>query len=184
MTPIKYRRDLWQLLTGLMAGNAAEIGVAEGNFARDILNWPVKFPKLYLVDRWKCTPGQKGDGSMPQMWHDCNLADVQLKVASEDKRVVFLRGSSVDMALKVPDRSLVLVYIDADHSYEAVKKDIRAWLPKLVPGGFMAFHDYENQNYGVKQAVDEFCDRRIKVHRIPEDKPEDAGAYFCWEGPC
>lgn len=185
---IKYRRDLWRLLIKNEAGNpllgdAAEIGVAEGNFSRDILNWPVKFDRLYLVDRWQCTPQQKGDASMPQAWHDKNLAQVHEKMAGNEHRVVFLRGSSVDMALKVPNRTLALVYIDADHSYEGVKKDINAWLPKLVIGGYIAFHDYEAPQYGVKRAVQEFCkNRSLTVHPIPEDKPEDAGAYFQWEG--
>lgn len=182
MQTIKYRRDLWRL-TGLL-GDAAEVGVAEGNFSRDILNWPIKFPKLYLVDRWKSVPSQKGDASMPQAWHDKNLEEVHRKVAQckAENRVVFLRGSSIDMALKVPDRSLALVYIDADHSYRGVKEDIRAWLPKLVAGGYMAFHDYQAPHYGVKQAVQEFCSKsQLLIHHIPEDKPDDAGAYFKWE---
>jgi hypothetical protein len=180
---IKYRRDLWQLLTGLLAGNAAELGVAEGNFSRDILNWPVKFPRLYLVDRWKFTPAQKGDASNSQKWHDGNWADVQKKTAEYGDRVICLRGDTTEMADMVPDRSLVLVYVDADHSYKAVMADIKAWASKLVAGGIMAFHDYDNPAYGVKDAVQHFCRlRRLQVNSIPEDKPEDAGAWFQWEG--
>lgn len=183
MLTIKYRRDLWQLLGGVLSGyNVAEIGVAEGNFSRDILNWPVRFPKLYLVDRWRCIPTQKGDGSMPQAWHDKNLLEVHEKIAQCgcENRAVILRGSSVEMAQRVPDRSLSLVYIDADHSFKGVSSDIRAWLPKLVEGGYMAFHDYQATHYGVKQAVQAFCGSRVEIHCIPEDKPEDAGAYFRW----
>jgi len=168
-----------------LPGNAAEIGVAEGNFSRDMLSWPTWFPKLYLVDRWKHAPQQKGDASMPQEWHDKNLTSVHKKVASVNaaRRVVFLRGDSADMALKVPHKSLALVYIDADHSFAGVMADIIAWLPKLVPGGVMAFHDYENRAYGVKEAVTTYAHQNhLTVHPIPEDKPEDAGAYFYREG--
>lgn len=35
-----------------------------------------------------------------------------------------------------------MVFIDADHSYEACKRDILAWLPKIKSGGIIAIHDY------------------------------------------
>lgn len=34
-----------------------------------------------------------------------------------------------------------LLFIDADHSYEAARKDFEAWSPRVAPGGFVAFHD-------------------------------------------
>jgi hypothetical protein len=182
---IRYRRDLFKVIpleeAEVAAGNAVEVGVAEGNFSRDMLAWPVKIPLLYMVDRWKTVPHQKGDASMPQDWHENNMREAILKTVEFKDRAVILRGNSVDMAKKVPDQSLCLVYIDGDHSYEGVTNDINAWLPKLIPTGIMAFHDYKNKNYGVNAAVKDFCNvRRILIHEIPEDKPEDAGAYFRW----
>lgn len=35
-----------------------------------------------------------------------------------------------------------LLIIDADHSYEGVSRDMRAWLPHVAPGGYVFFHDY------------------------------------------
>lgn len=57
-----------------------------------------------------------------------------------------------------------LVFIDGDHSYEGVKRDIDNWAPQLVKGGIMAFHDYNPtptdlrrfKLEGVRRAVDEF----------------------------
>lgn len=40
------------------------------------------------------------------------------------------------------DRSLDLVYIDADHTYEAVVADINDWKVKVKPGGYIAGHDF------------------------------------------
>lgn len=83
------------------------------------------------------------------------------------------------MATQVPDQSLCLLYIDADHSYEGVLADLRAWVPKVMAGGFVALHDYEARQYGVKGAVQTFCvEKGFQIHLIPEDKPEDAGAWF------
>lgn len=38
-------------------------------------------------------------------------------------------------------RSVDMVFIDADHSYNGVKKDYEAWFEKIKIGGFFAFHD-------------------------------------------
>ena len=46
-----------------------------------------------------------------------------------------------------------LIYIDAAHDYENVKKDIHAWYPWTR---FLAGHDYAQRFPGVRQAVDEF----------------------------
>ena len=35
------------------------------------------------------------------------------------------------------------VFIDGDHRYESVRRDIQAWLPKVRPGGIMGGHDCE-----------------------------------------
>jgi protein-L-isoaspartate O-methyltransferase len=39
------------------------------------------------------------------------------------------------------DETVDMVFIDADHSYEGVKKDFEAWFPKIKHGGKIAFHD-------------------------------------------
>ena len=81
-------------------------------------------------------------------------------------RVQFHLGSSVEVARSLPDESLDLVFIDADHSEQAVREDVRAWLPKVRRGGVIAGHDYGSRNHtGVKIAVDEaFAGRREPVH--------------------
>jgi len=50
--------------------------------------------------------------------------------------------------------------VDGAHDYEAVKSDIQRWVPSVVPGGIVAFHDYGNHDRlpftaGVQPAVDE-----------------------------
>ena len=53
------------------------------------------------------------------------------------------------------DGSLDGVFIDADHTYEAVKRDIANWMPKVRKGGILAGHDYIHTWPGVIQAVNE-----------------------------
>lgn len=50
-------------------------------------------------------------------------------------------GDSVESAALVADESIGLFFLDADHSEEAVTRDLRAWLPKMALGGIMAGHD-------------------------------------------
>jgi hypothetical protein len=58
-----------------------------------------------------------------------------------------------------------VVYIDGDHSYLGVKKDIEASVPRLSAQGYLILNDYtcwspcENLQYGVMPAVNEFCRR-------------------------
>lgn len=58
-----------------------------------------------------------------------------------------------------------LLFLDGDHHYEVVRVDICNWTPKIIPGGFVVFHDYAplakdlvKNPYleGVRRAVDEW----------------------------
>ena len=174
---IKYRRDLWRVVK--VPGDAAEIGVAEGLFGADILSWSLNFPRVYLVDRWCCVSSVKGDSSNSQSWHDKNFKEAVTRMEKFGNRAVFLRGNSDEMSKLVPDRSLAFLNIDGDHSYEGVTRDLAFWRPKMVAGGVIAFHDYEAPQYGVKPAVLEFAfTHGYRVHLLPEDKRDDAGAYI------
>jgi cephalosporin hydroxylase len=53
------------------------------------------------------------------------------------------RALSLAIAPLVADDSLDFVYIDADHNYDAVLADIRAWLSKVHARAFIGGHDYD-----------------------------------------
>lgn len=46
-----------------------------------------------------------------------------------------------------------LLWIDGDHSYEAVRTDFEQWFPLLAPGGFVALHDTVGQRVGPTRVV-------------------------------
>lgn len=48
-----------------------------------------------------------------------------------------------------------LLFIDAGHSYDAVRADYEAWSGFVKPGGFIAFHDYMPMWPGVMKLLDE-----------------------------
>lgn len=73
------------------------------------------------------------------------------------KSVIPLVGTSRAWADVWPDHDLDLVFIDAEHTYDAVRQDISLWIPKVKKGGIICGDDYyPDGNFpGVKSAVDE-----------------------------
>jgi predicted O-methyltransferase YrrM len=68
-------------------------------------------------------------------------------------RLIPIQGFSYDVANQLPDNSMDLIFIDADHSYNSVKKDILEYTPKLKDHGILAGHDIDYP--GVNKAVNE-----------------------------
>lgn len=56
------------------------------------------------------------------------------------QNLVFLKGLSSEIA-QIFNLPIDFLFIDADHSYEAVSADWAAWIPKVVTHGYVALHD-------------------------------------------
>jgi len=133
-------------------GVVAEIGVAFGDFSREILkrNKPAR---LHLIDLWDSK--RYGEG----------LARIEKEFAApiEAGSVAIHRGLSTAILPKFEDNSFDWVYIDTDHSYATTAKELRICHTKVKPGGMILGHDYCNGNvitpwpYGVIEACHEFC---------------------------
>jgi len=67
-----------------------------------------------------------------------------------------LRMNSIEAAVLYENKSLDMVFIDGDHSYESVIEDILSWLPKVKLGGVLAGDDYSvSTHQGVIRATHE-----------------------------
>lgn len=174
---IKYRTQLGELMKhfGLSGGDVAELGVAEGRFSAEIIKWDIG--TFYMIDAWK-TLNQKGDGGFPQEWHDNNNKEALERTDSYRHKRMVLRGLTQEMIPIIPDNSLSLVYIDADHSYRGALMDLETIYSKVKVGGIISGHDFLNPAYGVKQAVADFTRDRFEVNLIEEDHPDMAGFWF------
>ncbi len=64
-----------------------------------------------------------------------------------------------------PDEYFDMIYIDGDHTYDGVRKDVCVADKKLKPNGVLVFNDYimldhsNGDEYGVVQNVNELIDR-------------------------
>lgn len=76
-------------------------------------------------------------------------------------RVLWL--STAEAAGRVEDGWADFVFIDAAHSYPAVKSDIALWRPKVRTGGWFGGHDYHSSHGGVIRAVDEAFPGRVEI---------------------
>lgn len=76
------------------------------------------------------------------------------------------KGFSWELVDKFEDNSIDFIYIDGQHTYDDVARDLNLYLPKLKQGGIVAGHDYHEVWPGVKKAVDE-------IAGIPELTYED-----------
>jgi hypothetical protein len=104
--------------------------------------------RLDLVDHWFGGPGVEFAGKVY-----ASLAPVH------DVMGMCYVGDSAETANKFADGSLDFVFIDANHEYEAVAKDIDAWRPKLTEHGILAGHDFTLDYPGVIKAVTERFER-------------------------
>lgn len=69
----------------------------------------------------------------------------------EDVRLVNL---SSEVVSKGWTRPIGLLWIDGDHTLEAVRRDFGAWEPFLQPGGVVAFHDALDPAGGPAQMIE------------------------------
>eukprot|EP00391_Amoebophrya_sp_Ameob2_P003300 CAMPEP_0179000666 /NCGR_PEP_ID=MMETSP0795-20121207/10827_1 /TAXON_ID=88552 /ORGANISM="Amoebophrya sp., Strain Ameob2" /LENGTH=393 /DNA_ID=CAMNT_0020693745 /DNA_START=118 /DNA_END=1299 /DNA_ORIENTATION=+ len=62
-----------------------------------------------------------------------------------------------------------LIFIDGDHSYKGVRRDLDAWWPRLSTNGVLSGHDFDIQWYGVVLAVLDFVqEKNLKLWLGPD----------------
>lgn len=65
-----------------------------------------------------------------------------------------LKKSSVEASNDFLDYYFDFIYVDGCHQEASVINDIESWLPKVKKGGFISFHDVDNNQ--VKSAISKF----------------------------
>jgi hypothetical protein len=117
--------------------------------------------QIYAVDLFEKSPDFSGRADLraqlPYIW---NIYNANLIRSATRELITDIVARSDEAAERFQQGSLDVVFIDASHEYESVKRDIKAWLPMVRPGGVLGGHDYFNSEC-VKRAVDEL------LHEMP-----------------
>ncbi len=114
--------------------------------------------KIYAVDTWKGIleikdSQQEFQNQLELQGEDIfHLFQSNIKAVGLDSVIIPIQNTSISAAHVFTDK-LRFIFIDADHSYEAVLQDIDAWIKHVKPDGFVAGHDIGWTS--VKKAVDE-----------------------------
>jgi predicted O-methyltransferase YrrM len=66
-----------------------------------------------------------------------------------------IRSDSIRAASHFENNYFDFIFIDGNHEYEIVRKDIETWFLKLKTDGIIAGDDYDPCHGGVIKAVDE-----------------------------
>jgi len=143
----------------------AELGVKEGYLSRTFLECNPKLT-LYSIDLW----GEHASiDELHDHEHNYRLALDQLTPFKE--RSIIKRMLTMEAVSDFADESLDFIFIDATHTYEAVKQEILYWSSKVKADGWIFGHDYTPFWHGVMKAVDESIINTSKLNLL---------AHTCW----
>lgn len=100
--------------------------------------------KTYAVDTFEGT--KEGNTRYPSIarfggstW---NAFAAQIERAQVGDLVEPLVGYTCDAVRRYDGGPIRMLLIDADHSYDGVRRDFELWSPLVSPGGLIVFHDY------------------------------------------
>ncbi len=110
---------------------------------------------VYCVDTWENDGMTEGKRDTYSEW---------AKNVQHLTNVLPLRGRNNEIA-PLFTNGIDLLFIDSDHSYEAIKEDITNWLPKLRNNGIIVLHDV-GWAEGIQRAIREDIKTIVKRERL------------------
>lgn len=177
---IKNRNELAKYFGEQGFNKGAEIGVLSGSYSAELCKQNPNL-KLYCIDMWDLNPSRY-IGFRERKYEQA------VKVL-EPYNCELIKAYSLDAVKDFEDESLDFVYIDANHSFDNVMRDIIEWTRKVKKGGIVSGHDYANsKRCGVKDAVNVYTKQhKRELFVLPEPNrkwiprdPSDEVAGLSW----
>jgi len=141
-----------------------EVGIASGINAESVLQ-TLNIRMLYLVDPYTPYWQHETRASRFVTHYVRDFDEAMKRLAPFRKRYVLLKMKSDQAVDQVPE-DLDFVYIDGDHNYHQVKRDLENFYPRTRSGGIIGGHDfYIRDHAGLIRAVIEFTtERNLRPH--------------------
>jgi len=137
------RQDIWsQIIQQVQAKDFLELGVLRGIFAEHVLRYCQSIIRYYMLDPWRHLDDWNKPANVDQSAFDeiYSLAMARTDFARE--RRIVLRGRTTEMIDEIPNESLDIAYIDADHTLRGIAIDLIRTYPKIRPGGILGGDDF------------------------------------------
>ncbi|MEL7013898.1 MAG: class I SAM-dependent methyltransferase [Pseudomonadota bacterium] len=167
--------DRFEMIVGLAQAESfsqvCEVGVAKGTFSNHLMATlcPDRF---YAIDVFKMHDAEPFWGKSAEehffgkTHREFYEATIERVALAKGVKTEIMTGLSWDCMAKLPENGLDFIYLDADHSFDAVQRDIKAAARAIRPGGVIVFNDYitydhhTGKPYGVVQAANAFIVER------------------------
>lgn len=160
--PNMSRDDLGPLFRELRYKKGVEIGVERGIFS-EILCQGNPEMTLYGVDAWTTYHGYRDHVSQEKLDRFYDETMERMK----SYHFVPIRAFSMDALQRFPDGSLDFIYVDANHEFIHVARDLYEWEKKVRPGGIISGHDYrKNKRYITRNHVVYVVDAYTASYRV------------------
>jgi len=159
---------------GVVNGSIVEVGVLRGAFSKVLLS--INPASLTLVDPYRRFSTEEFPDYTDYSQSKWDELHAKVKNTFEaDSRVSILRNVSENAVREFKNNSLDMVYLDGNHTYPFIYKDLRLWYAKVKKGGILAGHDYPLPS--VKKAVQEFCKEK-GIKSIQITKSASVASYY------
>lgn len=130
-----------------------EVGVGCGENALHLLK-SFNVDQLVLVDPY--TPFSSNGYLFNHIEQGSNRRKAHRLLCDYDDVILWVEKSSVVACERFHDGFFDLVYVDGDHSVDAVYSDLCCWYPRVKSGGVLGGHDFNVPS--VMWAVSRFAD--------------------------
>lgn len=131
--------------------NMLEIGCYAGESTEV---WCKRFNNVIAIDPWLSGKGYDSNDIASKNMSNGIEKQFDNRMKSY-KNIIKIKNFSYNVCNSIEDNSLDFVYIDGEHTYDGVMRDIELFLPKIKTGGYIGGHDYKPKWVGVVNAVNE-----------------------------
>ena len=143
-----------------------ELGVRQGIACFDLCH-DLKDLNMVEIDLWPTNENIYGILSLEGETFELNENNYNVAKERFSKfgdRIKIIRKYTLDAANDLADSSYDFIFIDSTHTYDSLRKDILAYLPKIKESGMVCGHDYVSAFNGIIKCVEELSDIKNDIN--------------------